>query len=197
MRRRDFLRSGTLFVGAWGTSVALSLGSDCFVRNAMAQSRRKENWVSPSSITPLQCYVVIAKEKGFFEAEGLDLSIQATPGTASAVTQLASGGAMFAQSAAITTVPAIANQNAEIITVGQVIYRSVFELASPANKPLKHGAQWSRPALLIFGVRPKSPTTTTIVSSNNPLAERSSSSAATPVSSGGRFFFSAGKMLPW
>ena len=62
--------------------------------------------------------MVVAKEKGFFEAEGLDITIQATPGTANAITQLASGGALFAQGAAISTVPAIANQGAGIITVG-------------------------------------------------------------------------------
>ena len=140
MQRRNFLQRATVFMGGpWGASTALALGGNCFISQAYAQAARKEKWVSPSSITPLQCYVVVAKEKGFFEAEGLDITIQATPGTATAVTQLASGGALFAQGAAITTVPAIANQGAGIITVGQVIYRSVFELASPANKPLKSG----------------------------------------------------------
>lgn len=139
MHRRKFLKTGTLFFGGpTGASVALSLGGNCYIASAHAASR-KEKWVSPSVITPLQCYVVVAKEKGFFEAEGLDISIQATPGTANAITQLASGGAMFAQSAAITSVPAVANRDAGVITVGQVIYRSVFELASPADRPIKAG----------------------------------------------------------
>ena len=140
MQRRNVLPRATVFMGGpLGASTALTLGGNCFVGNAYAQAARKEKWVSPSSVTPLQCYVVVAKEKGFFEAEGLDITIQATPGTANAITQLASGGALFAQGAAISTVPAIANQGAGIITVGQVIYRSVFELASPAGKPLKAG----------------------------------------------------------
>jgi NitT/TauT family transport system substrate-binding protein len=141
MERRKFFKAGTVYFGSTvGASVALSLGGQCFIAaNAHAATMRTERWVSPSSVTPLQCYVVVAKEKGYFEAEGLDITIQATPGTAAAITQLASGKALFAQSAAITSVPAIANQNAEIITVGQVIYRSVFELASPANKPIKAG----------------------------------------------------------
>lgn len=153
MKRRDFLRSGTVFIGgAFGATAALSFGGDCFISRAYAQSKRKEAWVSPSSITPLQCYVAVAKEKGFFETEGLDITIQATPGTASAVTQLASGAAMFAQSAAITTVPAIANQNAEIITVAQTIYRSVFELASPADKPLKTAKDWEGKTIGLMSV---------------------------------------------
>jgi NitT/TauT family transport system substrate-binding protein len=140
MQRRKFLKSGTVFFGTpFGASVALSLGGNCYIASASAAAPRKERWVSPSSITPLQCYVAVAKEKGYFEAEGLDIGIQATPGTATAITQLAAGQALFAQGAAITTVPAIANRGAEIITVGQVIYRSVFELTSPADKPIRPG----------------------------------------------------------
>lgn len=138
MERRNFLRTGTLFFGApLGASVALSLGGS--LPGIAHAATRKEKWVSPSSITPLQCYAAVAKEKGFFEAEGLDISIQATPGTANAVTQLASGAAMFAQGAAITTVPAIANRDAGVITVGQTIYRSVFELTSSLDSPIKAG----------------------------------------------------------
>jgi NitT/TauT family transport system substrate-binding protein len=139
MNRRNLLRTATVYFGTAGASAALSLGGSCFIAQAHAATLRKERWVSPSNITPLQCYVVVAKEKGFFEAEGLDITLQATPGTASAITQLASGAAVFAQGAAITSVPAIANQDAGVITVGQVIYRSVFELASPMDKPIKRG----------------------------------------------------------
>lgn len=153
MKRRDFLRSGTVFLGgAFGASAALSLGGNCFIGHAMAQSKRKEKWISPSSITPLQCYVLIAKEKGYFDAEGLDITIQPTPGTASAITQVASGQALFSQGAAITTVPAIANQNAEVITIGQVIYKSVFEVASPKGKPLSSPKDWVGKTIGIMSV---------------------------------------------
>ena len=153
MQRRNFLKRATVFMGGpLGASTALTLGGSCFVANAYAAAARKEKWVSPSSVTPLQCYVVVAKEKGFFEAEGLDITIQATPGTATAVSQLASGGALFAQGAAISTVPAIANQGAGIITVGQVIYRSVFELASPADKPIKAGDDLSGKTIGLMSV---------------------------------------------
>jgi NitT/TauT family transport system substrate-binding protein len=138
MKRRSFLRTGTVFLGApAGASVAFSLAGT--LPGLVHAAERKERWISPSSITPLQCYVAVAKEKGFFEAEGLDITIQATPGTANAVTQLAAGAAKFAQGAAITTVPAIANRDAGVITVGQTIYRSVFELTSPADNPIRPG----------------------------------------------------------
>ncbi len=153
MDRRNFLRQGTVFFGSnAGATVALSLGGNCFIASAQAATLRKETWVSPSNITPLQCYVAVAKEKGFFEAEGLDITIHATSGTASAVIQAAAGSAKFSQGAAITTVPAIANRNAEIITVGQVIYRSVFELASPADKPLRAGADLSGKTIGLMSV---------------------------------------------
>lgn len=153
MRRRNLLRKATAYAGGGiAGGVALSFGGDCFVERAAAQAPRRERWMSPSSITPLQCYVVIAKEKGWFEAEGLDITIQPTPGTASAVTQVAAGQAMFSQSAAITTVPAIANQGAEVVTIGQVIYRSVFELASPAGKPMAHPRDWQGKTIGIMSV---------------------------------------------
>lgn len=153
MKRRNLLRKATVYAGAGiAGGAALSFGGDCLVERAAAQAARREKWMSPSSITPLQCYVVIAKEKGWFEAEGLDITIQPTPGTASAVTQVAAGQAMFSQSAAITTVPAIANQGAGIVTIGQVIYRSVFELASPSGKPMTHPRDWQGKTIGVMSI---------------------------------------------
>jgi len=153
MKRREFLRKATIYTGgAFAGGAAFSLGGNCYIQHAAAQGLRKEKWMSPSSITPLQCYAVIAKEKGFFEAEGLDITIQPSPGTASAVTQVAAGQAMFSQSAAITTVPAIANQGAEIITVGQVIYKSVFEIASKSDKPITHPRDWQGKTIGVMSV---------------------------------------------
>lgn len=153
MQRRQFLKSATVYLGAgMAGGTAFSLGENCAIRSALAQGLRKDNWVSPSSITPLQCYVVVAKEKRFFEEQGLDITIQPTPGTASAVTQVAAGAANFSQSAAITTVPAVANQGAEILTVAQVIYRSVFEIASATGKPMSHPRDWQGKTIGVMSV---------------------------------------------
>ena len=42
------------------------------------------------------------------------------------------------QAAAVTTCPPIADENAGLITIGQLAYKGFFELASLPNKPLKH-----------------------------------------------------------
>lgn len=127
MFRRDFM-GAVAAVGA-GTLVPIQL---------RAQSAAAVTWVSPSVITPLQTYVLIAIENGYFAEAGLDLSANPSPGTANVITQLAAGHAEFGQAAAIVTVPAIVEQGAEILTVGQPIYRSVFEIASTPDNPITH-----------------------------------------------------------
>jgi len=139
MQRREFLRQATIFAGGAG---GLSFFSPFGHGVAHAADLRSETWVSPTAISPLQCYALIAKEKGFFQEQGLDIRIQPTPGTATAISQVASGGALFSQSGAVTTIPAIANQGAEIVTIGQVIYRSPIELASLTDKPMNKPQDW-------------------------------------------------------
>lgn len=127
MFRRDFMVA--LSAASASTMIPIQL---------RAQSAAAVTWVSPSVITPLQTYVLIAIEKGYFTEAGLDLSANPSPGTANVITQLAAGQAEFGQSAAIVTVPAIVEQGAEILTIGQPIYRSVFEIASLPDAPITH-----------------------------------------------------------
>jgi len=152
MQRRDFLNKATVFLGGVGGLTFFSPFGEHPVPAAFAADPRAETWVSPTSISPLQCYVLVAKEKGYFQEQGLDIRIQPTPGTATAVTQVASGGALFSQSGAITTIPAIANQGAEIVTIGQVIYRSPIELASATGKPMNRAADWQGKTIGIMSV---------------------------------------------
>jgi NitT/TauT family transport system substrate-binding protein len=127
MFRRDLIMS--LAAAGAGAMVPIEL---------RAQSARAATWVGPSVLTPLQTYVLIAIEKGFFTTAGLTLSATPSPGTANVLTQLSAGHAQFGQSAAIVTVPAIVEQGAEILTIAQPIYRSVFEIASSPSSPIRH-----------------------------------------------------------
>ncbi|MCB1461614.1 MAG: ABC transporter substrate-binding protein [Nitratireductor sp.] len=119
MDRRNFVIGTAAVAGSMGFSVKLH-----------AQDMIAASWIGPSNITPLQTYVLIAIEKGYLAEEGVNLTVTASPGTANAITQLAAGQAQFGQGASVTSVPAIVNQGAEVITVAQPIYESVFELAS-------------------------------------------------------------------
>jgi NitT/TauT family transport system substrate-binding protein len=127
MFRRDLMRS--LAAAGAGAMIPVEL---------RAQSARAVTWVGPSVLTPLQTYVLIAIDKGFFTAAGLNLSATPSPGTANVLTQLSAGQGQFGQSAAIVTVPAIVEQGAGIMTIAQPIYRSVFEIASSPSNPIRH-----------------------------------------------------------
>ena len=149
VNRRHLLGSGaaTMILRAGGAAVPLTLAGPGF-----AQGLRKERWMAPSRITLLQGYAFVAQEKGFFRDEGLDLEIQQSPGTASSLTQVAAGTSTFGQAAAVTTCPPIADENAGIITIGQLAYKGFFELASLPNKPLRHPRDWQGKTIGIMSV---------------------------------------------
>jgi NitT/TauT family transport system substrate-binding protein len=138
IRRRDALAGGGLALGLAGV--------------AAAQGLRKERWVAPSRVTLLQSYIYMAIEKGFFREEGLDIELQPSSGTATSLTQVAAGASMFGQAAAVTTCPPIADENATVITIGQLAYKGFFELASLPNKPLKHPRDWQGKTIGVMSV---------------------------------------------
>lgn len=147
--RRAALRTATttLLLRAGGLTVPLSLTGPTF-----AQALRKERWMAPSRITLLQAYAFVGQEKGFYRDEGVDLEIHQSPGTASSLTQVAAGTSTFGQAAAVTTCPPIADENAGIVTIGQIAYKGFFELASLPNKPLKHPKDWQGKTIGIMSV---------------------------------------------
>jgi NitT/TauT family transport system substrate-binding protein len=151
MTRRTALCLGagatTLLLRAGGAALPLTLAGPSF-----AQSLRKERWMAPSRITLLQAYAFVGQEKGFYRDEGIDLEIQQSPGTASSLTQVAAATSTFGQAAAVTTCPPIADENASIITIGQLAYKGFFELASLPGKPLKHPRDWQGKTIGIMSV---------------------------------------------
>lgn len=152
MKRREFLRQASVFVGAAGGMSIFDPFNGGALSAFASGALRAETWVSPTTYSPLQCNVLIAKEKGYFREQGLDITIMPTPGTATAVSQVAAGGALFTQGSAVATIPAIANQGAEIVTIGQVIYRSPIELASAPDKPMNRPADWQGKTIGIMSV---------------------------------------------
>lgn len=126
MHRRTFMIGTGAAIGGAGFGLTLR-----------AQGASAATWIGPSSITPLQSYVLIAIENGYFADEGIALTVNASPGTANAIIQMTAGQAQFGQAASVTSVPAIVNEGAEVITIAQPIYKSVFELASSPDAPIR------------------------------------------------------------
>ena len=132
MDRRAFVRGSAAGVSA-------AAGQLLFPSLAFA-SPVSLSWVSPARINLVHSYVLAGVEKGWFNSAGLDVDIRVGTGTAQSVIQVASSNSFFGQAASSTSCPAIANQGADLITVGQVAYTGFFELATPKNKPIRSAA---------------------------------------------------------
>lgn len=134
--RRSLLAAGGLGFVLKAGGLSLPVGI------AQAQGLTKQSWMSPSRITLLQAYTVVGKEKGYYAEEGLDLEIQQSSGTASSVSQVAGGVVSLGQSAPATTAGPIANDGLSVVTIGQISYKSFFELASLPGRPMLKPQDW-------------------------------------------------------
>ncbi|AWB34960.1 hypothetical protein DBV39_15885 [Orrella marina] len=133
MNRRSF---------CFSTSAALTglAGATLFPKIAFS-SPTTLSWVSPARINLVHSYVLAGVAKGWFKDEGLNVDIRVGTGTAQSVIQVASSNSFFGQASSSTSCPAIADQDADLITIGQVAYQGFFELAAPPNQPITDPAQ--------------------------------------------------------
>ena len=82
--------------------------------------------------------VLVAKAGGFFEQQGLDVTIYGGRGSAQAVQQILSGQALLSRAGGSDLIKAVANQDAPIVSVGVVCQGSPFFMVSHQAKPI-HG----------------------------------------------------------
>ncbi|WP_173932592.1 ABC transporter substrate-binding protein [Chelativorans sp. Marseille-P2723] len=149
INRRSFTKgslAATVVASMGGSSVAFGISS------AAAQAGGSYTYMAPAKLTLFQGYLLAAEGKGFFEEEGVDIKIQPGTGTAVSVQQVSAGAAPFGMAAPIATCAPIADQNAPIISIGQIGYRNFWELASPVDKPLKHPRDWQGKTIGIASV---------------------------------------------
>ncbi|GGM81823.1 ABC transporter substrate-binding protein [Thermopolyspora flexuosa] len=150
MDRRKFLTgagflvttlAGSQFLvacGAGGSSGTESAGSP----GSAADNLRNLVYVTPFQHIIAHADVYVAQHEGYFAEEGLYITAIGGTGTASSVSQVAAGQAMFGKAASIITCPLIADQNTEIVTIGQKDQVSQYSVASAPDKPLTHPEQW-------------------------------------------------------
>lgn len=130
MSRRDLLR-------------ALALAAPTAMSPRLAFSAPTAlSWISPARINLAHAYVLVGVAKGWFKDAGLDVEVRTGTGTAQSVAQVASSNSIFGQAGPLTSCPAIADQQADLVTIGQVQYKSFFEIASLKNKPLRNPDDW-------------------------------------------------------
>jgi ABC-type nitrate/sulfonate/bicarbonate transport system substrate-binding protein len=148
MDRRSFIRGGLFAVtSAAGGTLLVACGNGSTPEpesTGGASARDLENLVY---VTPFQhiishADVYVAIQEGYFEDVGLLITPVGGTGTASSVSQVTAGQGMFGKAASVVTAPLIADQGAEIITVGQKDQRSQYSVASSPDKPLEHPKDW-------------------------------------------------------
>jgi NitT/TauT family transport system substrate-binding protein len=149
INRRTFMqRSAVASVVATMGGSSVSFG----ISSAFAQAGGPYTYMAPAKLTLFQGYLLAAEAKGFFTDEGIDITIQPGTGTAVSVQQVAAGAAAFGMASPIATCAPIADQNAPIISIGQIGYRNFWELASMPDKPLKHPQDWQGKTIGIASV---------------------------------------------
>ncbi|WP_137127282.1 ABC transporter substrate-binding protein [Roseomonas sp. HF4] len=120
----------------------LSLGGAGLVaittRDARAQATRAMTFVTPFSYILAFVDVLHAKGGGYFEREGLDVTIEQGRGSAMAVQQIVGGGALLSRTGVGDHIRASSRPGGnELVAVGTISQGSPFYVVSPAGKPIR------------------------------------------------------------
>lgn len=140
--RRDFLRTaakGAVLIPAAGGGLSLLLSSPSVAATPARAARIST--ISETLETPLGLllsYVefYVAKQQGFWAKAGLDVSIQAGTGTASAVQSVLGGSTAYSRASGIDSIAAVVKTQAPVTTVGMALQQSEFYIASLSSKPI-------------------------------------------------------------
>lgn len=79
---------------------------------------------------------MIADTKGFFAARGLDVTFQATQGSAPAIQTVLAGSALVTRVGDIETMIAAGKRGAPLVNVGEVIHRGTIRMISSKRAPI-------------------------------------------------------------
>jgi len=121
---------------------ALALGGAgvfaCSIRDARAQAPRRMTYVTPFSHILAFADVLHAKGGGFFEREGLDVTIEQGRGSAMAVQQILGGGALLSRTGVGDHIRASSRPGGnELVAVGTISQGSPFYVISTVAKPIR------------------------------------------------------------
>jgi ABC-type nitrate/sulfonate/bicarbonate transport system substrate-binding protein len=105
-------------------------------RDARAQGMTM-TYVAPFSFIMAFADVLHAEAGGFFEREGLKVTIEQARGSAMAVQQVIGGNALLSRTGGVDHIKAVAGQNAPLVSVGTIAQASPFFVISHADKPIR------------------------------------------------------------
>ncbi|MBL8697927.1 MAG: ABC transporter substrate-binding protein [Alphaproteobacteria bacterium] len=108
------------------------------VRDARAQAAM--TYVAPFSYIMAFADVLHAQAGGFFEREGLNVTIEQARGSAMAVQQVVGNNALLSRTGGVDHIKAVLGQNAPLVSVGTIAQASPFFVISHADKPIRSAA---------------------------------------------------------
>lgn len=123
-------RRGVMAGTAAGAAVALIR-----VRDARAQTAM--TYVAPFSHIMAFADVLHAEAGGFFDREGLKVTIEQGRGSAMAVQQVVGGNALLSRTGGVDHIKAVLGQNAPLVSIGTIAQASPFFVISHADKPIR------------------------------------------------------------
>jgi NitT/TauT family transport system substrate-binding protein len=85
---------------------------------------------------------LLAAQNGYFKDEGLDVTFQATRGSAPALQSVLAGSALITRAGAIETVVAVSTQDAPLKNVAMLEHKSPLWFVSTKENPLKVPKDW-------------------------------------------------------
>jgi len=136
---------------------ALALGGAAMLsvtmRDARSQSPRAMTFVTPFSYILAFADVLNAKGGGFFEREGLDVTIQQGRGSAMAVQQIVGGGALLSRTGVGDHIRASSRPGGDdLVAVGTISQGSPFYVISAPDKAVRTPADMAGKTIGVLSV---------------------------------------------
>ena len=119
-----------------GSAVATGLAVGGMPRPALAQGASKVSFTTSWVPEGPNLFAYVARDKGFWKARGLDVSVARGSGSGSAAQAVAAGTFDFGM-AATPTVIIQATRNLPITCIGQINYDALMGIAVLASSPIK------------------------------------------------------------
>lgn len=134
--RRTLLRSAVLLplAGAGSSFLLSACGSD---DGGGSGSATAQTFTTSFGFVPSYVELMVAKEQGFFEKAGVDVTVRGAEGTSPAVQALLSNSAQYTRVGGITQIISNAKQPVPLRAIGTVYQRSQYEIISMPDKPIK------------------------------------------------------------
>ena len=121
-------------VAGMATLGALALATP---RRVAAQAPRKMTFVTPFGYLVGFAPDLVGKAGGYFEREGLDVTIAGGRGSAQSIQQVLSGQALMSRTSGADIMKAIANEGAPVVVVATVNQGSPFFVISKQTAPIR------------------------------------------------------------